>query len=43
MLKLLESIPVLGPFVVHPLLTAESFTVDAVLTGVNYVRLFLGL
>lgn len=43
MLKLLESIPGFGPFVVHPLLTAESFVVDQVLTGVEYARLFLGL
>lgn len=43
MLKLLESIPVFGQYVVSPLLSAESFVVDQVLTGVNYARLFLGL
>lgn len=43
MLKYLEHIPVLGPFVIHPVLAAESFTVDRALDVVNLVRVFLGL
>lgn len=43
MLKFLEHIPVLGTFVIKPVLIGESFAVDRVLDVVNGARLLLGL
>jgi hypothetical protein len=43
MLHLLEHLPLLGPYVIKPVLAVESFTVDGVLFAVNGVRVLLGL
>ena len=43
MLKLLGEIPVLGTFVIKPVLTAEEFVVDRAIDAVNLLRVLLGL